>query len=113
MPTLDLSELNIIITVLGTTLSFQQRRFTANRYQVPLLFCTVLDQSRSSKYGTLARLSQRCLQASYWVRSLPRSLIVNDGGMLLMTRLRRSRWYACCALPTSTLLTLCRVSPVL
>jgi hypothetical protein len=31
--------------------------------------------------------------------------------MLLMTRLRRSRWYACCALPTSTLLTLCRASP--
>jgi hypothetical protein len=66
MPTLDLSELNILVTVLGTTSSFHQERFTANRYQVPLLYCTVLGQLRSSKHGTLAKLSQQCLRASYW-----------------------------------------------
>lgn len=65
MPTLDLSELNIIVTVLGTTTSFQHATFAANRHQVPLLYCTVLGQSRSSKYGTLARLSQQCWWASY------------------------------------------------
>jgi hypothetical protein len=66
MPTLDLSELNIIITVLGTTHSIHRRKLTTNRYQVLSPSCTVLDQSRSSKHGTLARLSQRCLRESYW-----------------------------------------------
>lgn len=60
MPTLDLSELNIVVTVLGTTPSFQRGIFAADPYQVPSLYCTVLDQSRSREYGTLAKLSQRC-----------------------------------------------------
>jgi len=68
MPTLDLSELNIVITVLGTVPLSWQERFTANRHQAPSSYCTVLDQSRSSKYGILARLFQQCLWASYSVQ---------------------------------------------
>jgi hypothetical protein len=101
MPTLDLSELNITITILGTKHSFQQKRFTANGYQVPLPYSTVLDQSRSSKYGILARLSQQYLRASYSGPVRQNSSTLNDGGMLLRIRLRRSHWYALVALHTS------------
>jgi hypothetical protein len=68
MPSLDLSELNIVITVLGKISLSQRISFIANRYQAPSSYCTVLDQSRSSRYGTLARLSQQCLRASYSVQ---------------------------------------------
>jgi hypothetical protein len=65
MPTLDVSELNIIIAVLGMLSTPGPINFAANGSQVLSQYFMALDQLKSNKYGTWAKRSQHCLWASF------------------------------------------------
>jgi hypothetical protein len=64
MPTLDVSELNIIIAVLGMLPIPGPIKLAANGFQALSQYFMALGQSRSSRYGTWAKHSQHCLWAS-------------------------------------------------
>lgn len=52
MPTIDVSELNIIIAVLGIALTPGPIGLTADLSQAPLQYSMALGPLRSNKYGT-------------------------------------------------------------